>query len=519
MRIRRVIVGLLLLLCLVPGLAAGEVRGDLPLDVDPRVRLPQDERIYFIFVDRFANGDTSRDADVNPQDMRAWHGGDLQGVIDKLDYIKDLGFTAVWLTPIVRNAGNDYHGYGAIDFFDVDPRFGTLEQAKQLVDEAHKRSIKVYLDLVVNHTGPAHPLARERPEWFNPKKPCVNWLDQNEIETCWIFDLPDFDQHNPEVREYILEYSLFWIEQTGVDGFRLDTAKHVPLDFWPWYTAEIKKRYPDFWLLGEVWSSDSAYLARYQDAGIDAITDFGFQEAAAKVYGGLNHTRVMKNAIEANLRELRDPTNMGGFIDNHDMMRFATAAYGDAERLKLGLIHLFTHLSIPILYYGTEIGMPGGNDPHNRADFPWETYQQQHPDVRRLVETLNGLRQEHIALRRGAWEGLLAEQWQFAFARHAGPDKVIVVLNNAEEDRYTGSLTLTETLGIKDGTVLFDELSGRMVRVAGGSVTLDLGPRSAAIFTVRETRAGLYFLAAVAGTVILLGGTLLLGRKRSGNSI
>jgi alpha-amylase len=492
-----------------------DIRGSLPLQADPKVRLWQDERIYFIMVDRFRNGDPSNDGDARPGNVRTWNGGDLQGVIEKLDYIRDLGFTAIWLTPIVENTGADYHGYGAVDFFSVDPHFGTLETARQLVREAHRRQIKVIFDLVINHTGKYHPLAQEQRDWFNPRKECTDWNDQKHIEECWIFALPDFDQNHPQARDYILKYSLFWIEQTGVDGYRIDTAKHVPIDFYPWYTAEIKRRYPNFWFLGEVWSASADYVAPYQDAGLDAITDFAFYEAAVRVYARYGHARALKTAAEGSLRTLRDPLNMGGFIDNHDVPRFTTEARGETERLRLALVHLFTHLSIPIVYYGTEVGLEGGSDPFNRPLFPWETYEQQNPDVRRLVKTLNRVRHERIALRRGGWEELHTAQTVHAFARYAGSDKVIVVLNNDETERFTASLPLKGEAVLPDGTHLFDELSGRRVRVQGGAVAVDLAPKTAAVFVLQPTRAGIYFVIAAAVTVLLIGGTLLLGRRSS----
>jgi alpha-amylase len=215
-------------------------------------RIWPDESIYFIMVDRFGNGDKSNDDLVNPDDPKAWHGGDLQGVIDQLDYIKSMGFTAIWLTPIVKNAGNDYHGYGAIDFFDTDPHFGTVAKAKELVDKAHAKGLKVIWDVVVNHTGPRSPLVVEHPDWFHPKAGISDWNDDQEVQNGWLYDLPDFDQSVPAVRDYILQYSRFWIEKTGVDGFRLDTVKHVSPDFFTWYSRELQQIKPGFWLIGEV---------------------------------------------------------------------------------------------------------------------------------------------------------------------------------------------------------------------------------------------------------------------------
>lgn len=471
------------------------------------------ESIYFIMIDRFRDGDPNNNEGVVKGDIRTWHGGDLAGIIEKLDYIKELGFTAIWITPHVKNTGRDYHGYGAVDFKDVDPHFGDLAKAKEFVSEAHKKGLKVIFDIVVNHTGPLSPLLAQHPDWFNPKCDISNWNDQKQVQNCWLFALPDFDQSNPEVREYILDYSKFWIDQTGVDGFRLDTVRHVPEEFFTWYSAELQKHKPGFWLIGEVWEPGPAKLAIYQRAGVNALLDFPLSETARRVFAKDSSFALLAGINKQVEQMMPDPKAMGGFLDNHDMPRFMSEAKDDQiNRLKLGLTWLFSARPIPIMYYGTEIAMAGANDPYNRVDFPWED--QKNPDVQALVTKLNGIRKGSAALQSGETIDLLIETKRYVFARRSGEEVAIVALNNQAEP--FGSAISVAEVGLKDGTVLIDQVSGTKVRVAEGRFTPELTGRAGAIYLVeRSDQAAVLGLGAlIAAVVVALAFFLIRRRKR-----
>lgn len=460
---------------------AREVAQTLARALGREDRTWSDERIYFILIDRFRNGNPENDHDVNPADPWGWHGGDIDGIIEKLDYIRDLGFTAIWITPHVQNAGKDYHGYGAVDFFTTDPHFGTNETVKRLVREAHRRRIKVLFDIVVNHTGPQHPLVQEHPDWFHPRRPIRNWGDPVEVQEGWLFDLPDFDQSKPEVREYILSYSRFWLEETGVDGFRLDTVKHVPPEFWTWYIGELQKVKPDFWAIGEVWSEAPWELAIYQEAGVPAVLNFPVSLAARKVFAADGSMEQLAGTIASVMAQLPDPQQTGAFIDNHDMERFVTLAEWDRplERLRLALTFLFTQPSIPIVYYGTEIAMPGGPDPYNRDDFPWG--EEERSELVPFIRDLNALRERHPALRRGTFQDLLVDRWHYAYGRVHEGDVAVVVLNNHGQEAFSEPVPVTD-LGLADGTVLEDWLSGQRVTVTGGVIRPEVPPKAGAVF-------------------------------------
>jgi alpha-amylase len=182
---------------------------------------------------RFNNMDPSNDYDVNVNDPKGYFDGDLKGVTAKLDYTKEMGFTAIWLTPIFKNEPGGYHGYWIQDFYKVDPHFGTMEDLKTLVKEAHKRGMKVILDFVANHTGYHHPWLSDptKKDWFHEKKEIFDWSDQKQVENGWVYGLPDLAQENPEVKRYLIDAAKWWIKQTDIDGYRLDTVRHVPKSF------------------------------------------------------------------------------------------------------------------------------------------------------------------------------------------------------------------------------------------------------------------------------------------------
>jgi len=294
---------------LVPALApAGRFQG-----------FSSDDVIYLIMPDRFANGDPSNDDPAISRGLhdraksRYYHGGDLAGIEQHLPYLKDLGVTALWLTPIYDNVNHlnererydgqaitDYHGYGAVDLYGVDEHFGDLEKFRQLVDQAHAQGLKIIQDQVANHTGPYHPWVQDppTPTWFNgtaAQHLAETWRTWTLIDPHatvemrkstldgWFIDiLPDLNQDDPEVARYLIQNTLWWIGRTGIDGIRQDTLPYVPRRFWREWTAAIRQRYPDFRVVGEVFDADPAMVSFFQggkarfdgvDSGVDTLFD------------------------------------------------------------------------------------------------------------------------------------------------------------------------------------------------------------------------------------------------------
>lgn len=452
-----------------------------------------DEAIYFIVTDRFANGDPANDGDAQPGRPSWWQGGDLKGVRDKLDYIQGLGMTAIWITPVVLQMPGNYHGYAALDLYQVDPHLGDLNELKELVQAAHRRGLKVVLDVVLNHLGQNHPWLRDpgKQDWFHPR--CsINWQSQKSIEDCWLFDLPDLNTENPAVRRYLTDWTLWLTQETGVDGFRLDTARHLPKDFLQEWAAAVHARYPGFWILGEVWSTDYSYQAGYLAAGLDAVTDFQTYESIRQALGGARPALsrlTWPPALAARL--LPRSGARATFLDNHDVPRFVGLSPSDeaVARLKLALAYLFTVPGTPVLYYGTEVALPGGKDPDNRRFMPWESPPR--PELREYVTALARLRQSHAALRRGEWVELHASQEVLAYARRLG-DQVAVVALNAGGEPWQSQVPAA-ALGLPEGARLTPALAAgpgsdrpgkpdSPLRVRQGQLDLTLPPQSAAVW-------------------------------------
>jgi glycosidase len=443
----------------------------------------QDDLIYLIMPDRFANGDSSNDDPAVSRGLfdrskaRYYHGGDLQGVIDHLPYLKDLGITAIWLNPVYDNANHlnekekyngeaitDYHGYGAVDFYAVDEHLGDLAKLKELVEAAHRSGIKIILDMVANHTGPYHPWVVDSPTptWFHgtlAKHLNETWqtwtlmdphatpfLTASTLDGWFIDILPDLNQDDPEVARYIIQNTLWWVAATGLDGIRQDTLPYVPRKFWRDWSAAIKKEYPNFRVVGEMFDGDPGLVSFFQggekrfdgvDSGIDALFDFPSFYPIRRAFAEGKSIQELATMLGHDYL-YPNPNNLVTFLGLHDVARFMNEPGATVDGLNLAFTYLLTSRGIPMIYYGDEIGMPGGNDPDNRRDFPggWKgdarnafAAQGRTPDEQRVFEhvrKLAQLRQEYPDLRHGALKQLGATDDVYLFTR----GEMIIMFNN-----------------------------------------------------------------------------------------
>ncbi|MCC5803029.1 alpha-amylase family glycosyl hydrolase [Rossellomorea vietnamensis] len=403
--------------------------------VEKEERKWQDETIYFLMVDRFNDGDTSNDKDVNTKDPKAYQGGDFQGIIDKLDYIKDMGFTAIWLTPIFDNQPMGYHGYWITDFYKTEEHFGSMKTFKKLVEEAHKRDMKVMLDFVVNHVGPEHPWVNdpEKEDWFHEKQP-MNFNNEESLQNAWLYDLPDLNTENPEVKNYLFDAAKWWIKETDIDGYRLDTVRHVPQEFWDEFSDEVKSVKEDFYLLGEVNDRDPEKIAAYNGTGIDGFVNVPQAEEMRSVFQKPDTSMDrLFNFWKYNETFYDNPYVMGTFIDNHDMERFTRMIVQEklfpGTRWKLALTYMYTTPGIPIVYYGSEIAMDGGNDPDNRRFMNFRADKELMDYISRLGE----IRQEYPALTRGDITPIYNQDGMGIFKRTYKDQTIVIAINNTSE--------------------------------------------------------------------------------------
>ncbi|MEB3283988.1 MAG: alpha-amylase family glycosyl hydrolase [Candidatus Sericytochromatia bacterium] len=459
----------------------------------------RDEVIYFVMTDRFHNGDPTNDYKVVKRDPHAYHGGDFAGLIQKLPYIRDLGATAIWITPVNDNRDDalvdkywGYHGYWIKDFNKVEEHLGDEATLKKLVDKAHGMGIKVMLDIVANHTGYGAPMAVDPKfrDWFHHNGNITNWDDQYQLENHDIHGLPDFNTENPDVLSYMVDVWTRWAQRTGVDGYRVDTVKHVPKGFWAKFNTAVSTRTKsDFLLLGEVLNGDAGYVGAYTREGrFDTVFDFPMYFTLREVFAEGKSMRRLGERLRQD-GAYANAELLSTFVDNHDVPRFMSSAGGDERKLRMALSFILTARGIPCLYYGTENAMSGKSEEENRADMQFGA----NPRLNKFVRTLTSLRKELAPLRRGR----MLEMWQdddvYAFSRLNGTarsaEEVIVALNNSDGERRV-TMPLRRESQLKNGAVLIDKLGAGRVAVENHRVTVTIPAKQALILVPQSLNRG-----------------------------
>lgn len=474
-------------------------------------KITQDDMIYFIMTDRFCDGDKSNNYDVDTSNPSKYNGGDFQGIINKLDYIKELGFTAIWITPVVKNQEDGYHGYWATDFYKTNEHFGSMAKLKELVKKAHEKGLKVIFDIVVNHTGSKHPFVTDskKASWFHPNMPIDDFNNQDNVENGWLSGLPDLNQDNLEVKNYLINMAKWWIKETNIDGYRLDTVRHVPKSFWKDFTKAIKKDYPNFYLIGEVNNGSPAYIQSYDETGIDGFLDFPTYNTINSVFKGLKPASDLTSLADQQ-GIYKNKNLMGTFIDNHDVPRFVNGIEDlKDERLKSALTFMMTYTGIPIMYYGTEIGMEGGNDPDNRRMMDWNSKS----PITEYVKKLTSIRKTNQALTRGSIDVLDSSDNYICYLRKYKNNTVISVFNTANKMQKITFDLPKNNYGFLDS--LKDLISQKNYKISKGKVTINMQPMQAAVLTTKSNLVYLYAAAALLVIVITgIAAVLLIKRKK-----
>ena len=479
--------------------------------------------MYLIMTDRFANGNTANAQSAEERAKpRGWHGGDFQGIEQHLDYLQSLGITTVWTTPVYNNipSPQSYHGYSATDMYAVDPHFGTLADYQHLASALHHRGMKIVLDTVPNHVGPAHPWVKDSPlpDWFHGTAenhtvaktdfqsipdPHSSWRERRDITEGWFANaLPDLNEENPLVAKYLIQNAIWWIETAGLDGLRIDTFPYVNRAFWQQFHAQLRALYPKLTTVGEVFNSDptitSYFAGGVEHDGIDTglYTPFDFP-----IYFTLRSVLVHQEPMtkfEDILRQDRlypHPERLVTFLGNHDTMRFLNEPGATPAELKMAFALLATLRGMPQIYSGDEIAMPGGHDPDNRRDFPGgfpgdphnaftaggRTAEQK--DVFVYVKALLALRQSHAALRTGKQWHIGWDDTYYAFLRELPEEKLLVVYNNAPK---TQTLDIpVENTPLETTQQLQTVFGNSSAELVGGKVRVSLPALTLCVFSVR----------------------------------
>ncbi len=446
--------------------------------------------IYLIMPDRFANGNPNNDSvkemteKANRKENGGRHGGDIQGIIDRLNYINDLGATAIWSTPLLEDnePTYSYHHYAQSDFYKIDPRYGTNEDYKRLAKELHQKDMKLIMDYVTNHWGSKHWMIQDLPtkDWIhywndNPNgfkrsnyrmttqyDPYTTKIDYKNCVEGW-FDttMPDINQSNPLVLKYITQNAIWWIEYADLDGLRVDTYSYNDKEAIAKWTKAIMDEYPNFNIVGEVWLHDQAQIAYWQkDSKIGAIQsyntylpsvmDFTLHDAVTTVFNEDNPTwfngmiKVYENFVNDFLYP--NTNNIMVFVGNHDTNRINEIYKGDIRKYKLAMTLIATVRGIPQIYYGDEIGMTGNKEKNGdgdiRKDFPggWKNdsnnafsssgrtkLQNEYFD---FTKKIFQWRKTNQAIHTGKTKHFIPENNVYVYFRYTEKDTVMVILNN-----------------------------------------------------------------------------------------
>lgn len=468
--------------------------------------------MYLITPDRFVNALPENDnvESLKEKSNRSFkggrHGGDIEGIVQSLDYIVDLGFTAIWVNPVLENDQEEYsyHGYSTTDFYRVDPRFGTNEAYQDLSKKAKAKGIKFIMDMIVNHCGSGHWWMDDLPtdDWLNStgsyvqtnhkksvtQDPYGAKIDRKTFVDGWfVSTMPDLNQRNDLLANYLTQNSIWWIEYAGLAGIRMDTYPYPDMDYMTEWTRAVMTEYPNFNVVGEEWNGNPAIVSYWQrgkqnpngyTSELKSLMDFPVQENLVRALNNGSWNPVYE--MLANDFLYPDPDNLVTFPDNHDMNRFYASVGEDFEKFKLGLAFVLTTRGIPQIYYGTEILMSNPrNGDHGiiRSDFPggWagdtvnaftgkglsEKQKQAKSYVQKILQWRKGAK----ALHHGKLLHYVPEQNTYVYFRYHEQEKVMVALNMGKEAAQLDLARFSEVLQTPASGK--DVISGKVYNLSG----------------------------------------------------
>jgi len=406
----------------------------------------QEAVVYQIFPDRFYNADKS----IDPKNTDIWgskvktesmFGGDIRGIIDKLDYLEELGVNLLYLTPIFKSSSN--HKYNTADYYDIDPQFGTMDTAKELIKRCHEKGMKVIFDAVFNHSGSDFFAFEDLLEKQEASK-YKNWyfIDSYPVSTGKvsyytfgddISSMPKLNTHNKEAREYLLKVGEYWVKEMGIDGWRLDVCDEVDHDFWRAFNKVVKEANKDAVIIGEIQHEANSFLKGDQ---MDSIMNYPFKFALVDFFANrsipvdqfddilsFNRTIYM-NSITRQLWNL---------MGSHDTKRFLTECDDNVDRMKLAIAFQFCYQGVPYIYYGDEIGLNGADDPQCRKCMIWDV-EKQNTELYTHYKTMISLRKHNKALIYGDYKTLYCKENVLVFERRYGDETLLIALNNNDEE-------------------------------------------------------------------------------------
>ena len=448
---------------------------------DEHLGFDNEDIMYLIFADRFCDGNSLNNTigdsldHFTSSDLDGRKGGDIEGIISKLDYLKELGVTAIWITPMLENnMWMSYHGYAATDLYKIDPRFGSNELYRKLVEEAHNRGLKIILDHVSNHIGINHYWVKNLPskDWFNgtPENRIpvshdkMAFIDIHGDSTIvkfnqkgWFTDyMPDLNQRNPFLKKYLIQNTIWWIEYAGIDGIREDTYPYNDQQYLSEWAEAIFNEYPNLNIVGEVWQGVPTVISAYQtnspvrknsfDSNLPALTDFAICDAIRDYLSGEETIYKVYETLAQDI-VYSDPDNLCVFFDNHDIDRAMYILNGSVDKFKIALnLVLFTR-GIPVLFYGTEIGIaggpkhgelrqpfPGGFSGDDKNAFTQSGRAEVENEIYSYLQELLKLRNEYPVLSKGTLRQVFPADNVYLLIKQLEYETALVFINASEND-------------------------------------------------------------------------------------
>ncbi len=419
-------------------------------------------------------------------------GGDLPGIVSRLDYLRDLGVNLIYLNPIFWSSSN--HRYNTYDYYKIDPRLGTHADFKQLVDKTHANNIRIVIDGVFNHCGRGfypfldvmeNGIHSSYKNWFHVKDFPVNAYGKHKFQGWQDRPLmPIFNLADPQCRQYLLDVALYWTAQ-GIDGWRLDAVgETTQLDFWEAFYALVKKHNPGAYLLAEIWGDGLSWMNKQC---FDGMTNYQFRDLTLDffIHRKIHAATFVKNIEKLLQHYAPNKTHaMCNMLGSHDTERIITLAKGDIKKLKLAIVFLFVYPGIPAIYYGDEIGIEGGHDPDNRRAMQWDCAHWNH-GLRDFIKQMIKIRRSLNALRYGDWQTIACTNHKNTCAfmrRSSAQDFVLIIFNNGDQP---ASITLDLDNKIASSSGQFVELlgNGEYQYRANLLDVNNIAPHSAALLT------------------------------------
>ena len=475
--------------------------------------------LYLLMPDRFANGNTANDDDAtlnhpvksDRENPNGRHGGDIEGITKHLGYIDSLGVTAIWLTPVLENdmPGGSYHGYATTNYYKIDPRFGTNDDYCNMIAEAHKRGLKVVMDMIFNHSGVCHKWMTDMPskDWYNhtdgsvltnfrlstANDPYRSDYDYDRTTNGWFVPaMPDLNQHNPHLLRYLTQSSIWWIEYAGIDGIRMDTHPYADPEGMSKWLAAVLNEYPDYNIVGECWYGEAAGTAFWQkgsrlnttgiDSNLPTVMDFPTMMLARDAFKTQSTRLTGLNAIYDRLALdylYEDPQHVLTMLDNHDSDRFLLEMPENLGWWKQAFAFMLTTRGIPQMYYGDELLMHGskeGSDGFVRRDMPGgfpgdkvnAFVDAGRTDMQReawnFISRLANWRRGNEVISKGSLKHFMPENGVYVYQRSYKGKRVVVMMNGTDSENVIDGTIYREIM--PEGTTLTDILSGEKITIA-----------------------------------------------------